>query len=116
VAFVDILGFSDEVKGLAGHPANFRRVVKALLGGPTVANPPGDEDDVSSMLASQEGEEHYGADLQYAFFSDCAYVSARSVAGGTDKVLKVVLGYGRHLHDARVLHARGNRARPGFPP
>lgn len=96
VAFVDILGFSEEVKKLARRPAGFPRVVKALLGGAAVAAHSGGGHGVLTILASQEGEE-YETDLQFAFFSDCAYVSARSVTGGTDQVLKVVLGYARHL-------------------
>lgn len=96
VAFVDILGFSEEVKKLARRPAGFPRIVKALLGASAVGDPAGSENDVLSIMASQQGEQ-YEVDLQYAFFSDCTYVSARSVAGGTDKVLSVVLDYTKHL-------------------
>ena len=97
VAFVDILGFSDRVKEVTRRPAGFRKVVMALLGGSAAAVPANVEDDLPSLLASQEGEERYGVDLQAAFFSDCTYVSARSVEGGTDRVVNVVLGYARHL-------------------
>jgi hypothetical protein len=110
VAFVDILGFADEVEKLARRPASFRRVVKALLSGSAAAVHAGAEDDLLSILASQEGKDRYGVDLQAAFFSDSTYVSARTVVGGTDKVLGVVLGYTRHLL-LRGLFVRGGIAR-----
>lgn len=109
VAFVDILGFSEEVKKLARRHAGFPRVVKTLLGGSAVAVPSGDESGVLSTLESQEGDE-YKVDLQLAFFSDCTYVSARNVPGGTDKVLSVVLGYARYLL-LRGFFVRGGVAR-----
>ncbi len=96
VAFVDILGFAYDVRKLARRPAGLAGVVQALLGA-AVADPGDDEADVLSILATQEGEERYGRDLQAAFFSDCTYVSARGVEGGTDKVVGIVLGYTRNL-------------------
>lgn len=110
MAFVDILGFSDEIKKQARRQAGFRRVVKALLGAPSVVDPANDEDDMISILASQEGEEGHVVDLQYAFFSDCTYVSARGVTGGNDRVLSVVLGYAGHLL-MRGFFVRGGIAR-----
>jgi len=111
VAFVDILGFAEEVRRLARRPAGFPKVVRALLGGSAVATEPsGAENDVLSILASQEGGERYEMDLQFAFFSDCTYVSARSVPGGTDKVLSIVLGYARYLL-MKGLFVRGGIAR-----
>lgn len=109
VAFVDILGFSEEVKKLSRRRAGFPRMVTALLGGSAVAVPSGDENDVLSILESQEGDK-YEVGLEFAFFSDCTYVSARSVAGGTDKVLSVVLGYARYLL-MRGFFVRGGIAR-----
>jgi hypothetical protein len=109
VAFVDILGFSEEVNKLGRRPAGFPRIVKALLGASTAGDFSADENDVFSILVSQQGEK-YEVDLQYAFFSDCTYVSARSVAGGTDKVLSVVIDYARRLL-MRGFFVRGGIAR-----
>ena len=108
VAFVDIIGFSNEVKKMARRPADFRKVVTALLGVSSAAEPNAGERDLLAILARQEGGEEYTVDLQTVFFSDSAFVSARNV--GTDRVLRVVLGFARHL----LLHGffvRGGIAR-----
>ena len=104
VAFVDILGFAEEIRQLARSPASFPNVVRALLGSSTVAvKPSAEENDVLGMLAVE-------VDLEYAFFSDCTYVSALSVPGGIDKVLRIVLGYAQHLL-RRGFFVRGGIAR-----
>jgi len=95
VAFVDILGFSEEVKKMT-NPEEFRKVTMALLGGSAAAVHADTEDDLSSHFARQEGKELYGMDLRASFFSDCAYVSARGVEGA-DRVMSVVLGYAGYL-------------------
>lgn len=94
VAFVDILGFSNEVMKLDSDRAAFPTVVGALLGGFSVAEPVAGGPD---NLFSQEGGDEPSEDLQFVFFSDCAVVSARIVPGAPDDVIEVVLGYARKL-------------------
>lgn len=97
VAFVDILGFSEAVRAAGRQTELFPRLVEALQGGFEGADRLSDETNLLDLMVSQIGGEKFETNLEFSFFSDCAYISARSAPGGTDRVLGIVLHYARNL-------------------
>jgi len=89
VAFVDILGFGEELEKSRAESRTLPRMVDALLGG--LADPKSSADEGPGIM------EPFKLDRQQTFFSDCAVVSARCVPGAPDEVVEVVLRYARHL-------------------